>query len=161
MVVESRVLEAETQHSDDPMAYVPDTDWTILMQRKSVIICASIRAGKRKRRCVYCYPTAVPGGIGHPVPCDTCYPASKSLLTGLLCRPRRRHYTSCTRSIVCLRKFFVQVSVDVVYDLIIFDESPPLYQSYSPQSRASIQATIASVLDKNLTAIPIPIPVRL
>jgi hypothetical protein len=33
--------EAETQRSDDPMAYILDVDWTTLMQRK---FCA-IRAG--------------------------------------------------------------------------------------------------------------------
>jgi hypothetical protein len=90
-------LEAETHGFDDPIAYVPDADWTVLMQRKSVIICASMGAGKWKCGCVYCYPTAASGGIGDSVPCDTCDPANKSLLAGLLCQPRRRYHTSVTQ----------------------------------------------------------------
>jgi hypothetical protein len=59
-------LEAETHGFDDPIAYVPDADWTVLMQRKSVIICASMGAGKWKCGCVYCYPTAASVGLVIP-----------------------------------------------------------------------------------------------
>jgi hypothetical protein len=41
--------DSETQRTDDPMAYMPDADWTTLLQKKFVVISAPMGAGKTEQ----------------------------------------------------------------------------------------------------------------